>query len=358
MKKLDIYIIKNFLVSFVVLTSLFSLITIVFDVSEKIDDFLNADATVWMIIFEYYVSFVPYISMMLGPLFIFLTVVFLTSRMAMRTEIVAILSSGISYYRFIRPYMIATAILSVFVYGAYHYVLPMANKKRLAFENEHIRHAYRNYDKNIHMKLDNGDYIYLEHYNTKDSICYKFAMESFTDGELNFKLRTNRAVWNSKKKSWGLSNYFIRQIDGQDEYIREGVFMDTTIALVPQDFGRKDDAMENLTTPELEKFIEKEKKRGSPLIKQYEVKLYERTAKTVSIFVLVLIGICLSSRKTRGGTGLHIAFSIFLAVSYMFIEKVTTTYAINTGLAPIYGVWTPVVLYAFISAYLLYKAPK
>lgn len=358
MKKLDIYIIKNFLVSFITLTSLFSLITIVFDISEKIDDFISSEATVSMIILEYYVSFVPYIAMMLGPLFIFLTVVFLTSRMAMRTEIVAILSSGISYYRFIRPYMIATTFLAFLVYGAYHYVLPMANKQRLEFENTYLRNAYRNYDKNIHMKLDNGDYVYLEHYNTKDSICYKFSIEHFVEGNLLFKLRANRAVWNPKNKSWGLSNYFIREIDGDDERIRTGVFKDTTLALSPQDFGRKDDALENLTTPELEKYIEKEKKRGSPLIKQYEVKLYERTAKTVSIFVLVIIGICLSSRKTRGGTGLHIAFSIFLAVSYMFIEKVTTTYAINTGLAPIYGVWTPVVLYTIIAGYLLKKAPK
>lgn len=340
------------------ITGLFSLIAIVFDISEKIDDFLSCDATFMMIVTEYYVSFVPYIAMMLCPLFIFITVVFLTSRMAMRTEIVAMLSSGISYYRIIVPYLMGTLLLSFLVYGAYHYVLPMANKKRLSFENTYLRHTYRNVDRNIHMQLENGDYVYLEYFNSRDSIAHKFALEKFVNGELKMKLRASKAVWNTKTKTWGLSNYFIRKINGEYESIQEGVFKDTTIALSPTEFGRKDDALENLTTPQLKKYIAKQRKRGSPLVKHYEVKLYERTAKTVSIFVLVVIAITLSSRKSRGGTGYHFVFGLVLAISYMFVEKVTTTYAINTGLPAMFGVWIPVILYFFISIPLLLKAPK
>lgn len=359
MKKLDRYIIFQFLSSFFIGTSLFILIAIIFDAKEKLGDFLSGDATIEIIIYEYYLSFVPYIGMLLAPLFIFLSVIYCTSRLAMRTEIVAILNGGVSYYRFLRPYFVATTLLVILSFFIYHDILPRANKKRLDFENAYIRSPYSNTNRNINIQLNKNTIAYVQSFNSRDTIGYKFALEKYNDnGELTSKLNAPRIKWMSKSQSWFIPSYNLRKFNSDKEYYFKGSKLDTIIEMSPKDFGRKDDLLENLTTIELMSFIDKEVLKGSDLVPSYKVVLHERTAKAFVIYILVLIGVTLSAHKSRGGTGKHIVIGILLAVSYFFLGRVTVMYSMKAGLDPFIGAWLPNVIYGTIAVITLRLAPK
>ena len=335
------------------------LIIIVFDISEKIDDFLNTTATFGQIVSIYYLSFIPYIGMLLAPLFIFLSVVIFTSRTAMRSEFIAVLSSGVSINRILVPYIVASVLFACFSWLGYHYVLPHANKVRLDFENTYIRHKYRNTDRNIHFQDSPNTFVYFEHYNTQDSVGYKFALEKFNEqGELSYKLRSPRVTWNGKTKSWRISNYTIRHVSGLKEQLKHGTILDTSLNITPKDFSRKSDYLENLTTPMLKDFIAEEKIKGSGMIAHYEVKLYERNAYVFSIFILVIIGFSFASKKIRGGIGMQLIIALIVGFSYIFIAKICTIYAANAGLSPIVAVWFPNVLFGLLAARLLMRAGK
>ena len=355
MKKLDIYIIKKYLVSFLTIILVINSIAIVWDITEKLDDYIESNAPIRAII-SYYISFVPYITILLAPLFAFIAVVYFTSRMAGKSEIVAILSSGISFYRLLVPYLIAGTFLALVMFYANHYILPAANKKRLDFENTYIRNPYTSV--NIHMQMDEETFVYLRRINMLDTVGYKFALEKMKDGQLNYKLWANKIEWNDTAQNWVLHNYRSREYHPSGQVLKEGVKMDTSIALQPKDLGRKDDAMENLTTPQLIKRIEEEKLRGSDQLTGFLVKLYERSSSPFTILVLTILGISVSSRKSRGGIWVHISIGLSLAVSYIFVYRVTTVYSVNAGLPPIMGVWLPNILYGIISLYFLKIAPK
>ncbi len=359
MKRLDRYIITQFLSSFFIGTSLFILIAIIFDTKEKLEDFLGGDATIGMIIKDYYLSFVPYIGMLLAPLFIFLSVVYCTSRLAMRTEIVAILNGGVSYYRFLRPYFIATTLLVFMSYYIYHEILPKANKQRLDFENAYIRNPYNNTNRNINIQLNKQTIAYVQSFNSRDTIGYKFALEKYNEsGHLISKLNAPRIKWISKTNSWFIPSYKLRKFKNGKESFYKGSKLDTLIEMTPKDFGRKEDLLENLTTAELLSFIEEERLKGSDLVPAYEVVLHERTAKAFVIYILVLIGITLSAHKSRGGTGKHIVTGVLIAVSYFFISRVTVMYSMKAGLEPLLGAWIPNIIYGIIAFITLRLAPK
>ena len=357
--KLDRYIIKSFLAHFVLSLGFIMLIIIVFDISEKIDDFLRTQPSLWTIISDYYVSFVPYIGMMLAPLFIFISVILFTSRTAMRSEYIAVLSSGVSFYRILVPYLITSIFLAGLSWYGYHYLLPKANKVRLDFENKYVRRTFRNTDRDIHIKDSENTFVYFQSYNAQDSVGHKFAMEQFNDnGELQRKITSPRVTWNSKTGTWRIANYSYRKINGLEEKLGKGTILDTLLNITPEDFGRKADLLENLTTPELKELIVVEQMKGSDMISSYRVKLYERDALVFSIFILVIIGFSFSSRKVRGGIGLHLITGLIMGFSFIFLSKITTVYAQNMGLAPLAAVWIPNIFFSMVATYLLLKAPK
>jgi lipopolysaccharide export system permease protein len=356
--KLDLYIIKKFLGTYAFSILLIISVAVVFDISEKIDDFIEKEAPLNAIIFDYYLNFIPYFANLFSSLFIFISVIFFTSKMAYNTEIIAILSSGISFRRFLRPYVISATVLALFSFFLNNYIIPPANKVRLEFEEQYIRNQIRNRSKNIHKQILPGQYFYLQSYTVSSQTGYKFTLEQFEEGRLVSKLNADRLAWDSTKGKWSTNHYYIRNIHEDGDEIIKGKGLDTTLNILPEDFARRDNVVEAMTFTELNEFIRKQKMQGSESIIALDVHWHERFAFPFSAFILTLIGVSLSSRKRRGGIGIQIGIGIALSFSYILLMQVSTNITIGNGYSPFWGVWMPNIIYGFI-AYFLYRiAPK
>lgn len=334
------------------------LIAIIFDISEKIDDFIQGQAPLKAIVFDYYFNFIPFFVNLFSPLFTFIAVVFFTSKMAGNTEIVAILTSGVSFKRLLMPYMLSAAVIATLSFILNHYVIPHANQRRLNFENTYIRNKYRNTDMNIHRQIKPDEYIYFESYNNFENIGSRFSYEKMKNGKLVYKLMANQIAYDSLKNSWRVINYTIRTIDGLKEHIKMGESFDTTYNFTPEDFGTRLNNVETMNRPELNKFIAEEKMRGSDEIAFFELEKYRRTSMPFATFILTLIGVSMASRKTRGGIGLHIGLGMLVSFSYILFLQISTTFATNGNLSPLLAVWIPNIIYFFIALTLLKLAPK
>ena len=358
MKKIDSYIFRKFLGTFFFSISLIIIIVIVFDISEKIEDFIQKQAPLKAIVFDYYLNFVPYFVNLFSPLFTFIAVIFFTSRMAARTEIVAILSSGISFKRMLLPYFCAASVLALLSIYLNNSVIPEANKRRLDFENKYIFVPYRNQDINIHRQIEPGTFIYMERYNNIENTGYKFSLEKFDAGKLYYKLFSETIKWDSVLHKWEIKNYYARTIANMNEIINKGQKLDTTLNFLPKDFERKLGNIEAMNFEELNNFIEQEKMRGAGNIELYEIEKYRRIAFPFSTFILTLIAVSLASQKVRGGTGLHIGLGLLISFSYILFMQISTTFAAGGIIAPYIAVWIPNILYSFLAGYLFVKAPK
>jgi lipopolysaccharide export system permease protein len=357
LKRLDIYIIKKFLGTFFFALGLIILVSVVFDFSEKIDDFIEKEAPLNAIIFQYYLNFIPYFSNLFSFLFVFISVIFFTSKMAMHTEIVAILSCGISYRRMMVPYLIAASFIALLTFLLGHYVIPHSNVGRLNFEETYFKKSYRSPENNIHRQIEPGVFIYLDHYNTSADYGTKFSMETIKDGKLVSKLIADNIRWDTKLEKWKIHKYWIREINGLKETITEGMDMDTALNLNPEEFKRPHTIVESMTTPDLKHFIREELSRGKR-DKYYYIELYRRTASPFAVFILTIIGVTLSSRKVRGGMGMHIGFGIALSFSYILFMQVSKEFSVSGDLKPFVAVWIPNIIFTVI-AFVLYKiAPK
>jgi len=355
---LDRYILKKFIGTFVVSILLIILIVIVFDISEKIEDFLKPDITVHEIIFDYYLNFVPYFVNLFSHLFTFIAVIFFTSRMAARTEIVAILCSGISFTRFLRPYLIGAAIISLTSVFLNTYLIPIANKTRLEFMNKYIDKDYVFNGHDVHRQIAPGVYIYMEHYNSIDNTGSRFTIEKMQGMNLVYKLSAREIRWDSLKSKWSILDYYTRTINGKKEYLTKGTRKDTVLNLSPKDFSRAENRMESMTASELNVFIENEKMKGSDNVQLYEIEKYKRIAFPFATFILTLIGVSVSSRKVRGGIGRQLGFGIALSFIFIFFMQLFISYA-QSGVMPAYiAVWVPNAIFAVIAIYMLRRAPK
>lgn len=356
---IDWYIIRKFLGTFVYSILLIIAIAVVFDVAEKIDDFVESQAPLKAIIFDYYLNFIPYFAILYSNLFTFIAVVFFTSKLAYRTEIIAILSSGISYRRMLWPYMIGATMIALFSYAFLNYVVPNANKVRLDFEEHYVHNKPVSYNyRNIHKQVFPGVVIYMETYSNLSNTAYKFSIEKYVEGKLVSKLMADYMVWDSVKNKWSVRNYYIRNIDGLRENIIKGVSLDTNLNITPADFRRRVNVVESMNKRELDDFIQEQRLQGGENLEAYLIEKYKRVAQPFSTYILTIIGVCVSSRKSRGGTGLHIGIGMAFCFSYIVFMQFSSQFAISGTLNPLLAVWIPNILYAGIAYYLYRLAPK
>jgi len=358
MKKIDIYIIKKFLGTFLYAISLIIVIVIIFDISEKIDDFFESDATFKIIVFDYYLNFIPFFINLFSPLFTFIAVIFFTSKMAANTEIIAILNTGMSFRRMLLPYFIGAAVLASLSLYLNNSVIPHANQKRIAFEDTYIRNKFRNVDRNIHRQIGKETFIYFERFDNIRNIGYKFSLEKIENGELKYKLMADHIRWDTVSNKWGIENYFIRNINGMHETIETGSRIDTTLNFHPSEFGRRINDIQTMNYTELNQFIEQEQSKGSEKIVFYLIEKHRRFAFPFATFILTLIGVTIASRKVRGGIGLHIGMGLAISFAYILFMQISTTFATNANVTPMLAVWIPNILFGILGLYLLRIAPK
>lgn len=356
--KLDRYIMKKYLGSFVFALGLFTLISVVIDLVEKIDNVIRNNVPISDLIFDYYFNFIPYIDALLTPLFVFISVIFFTSQLAARTEIVAMLASGISFYRILVPYMWSALLVAGVHYYASNYLVPDANKKRLAFEYAHIHNPHRRYNKNVHLQVEKDRYVYMENYSNTDSTGYKFTYEVIENGKLIYKLRADRIRWNMEDSNWNVRNYVARTFTRDGELLATGAKLDTMFNFEPKDFEHRISLKEEMTTPELRKFIDLMLVRGADDVAYYWIELYRRTADPFTILILTVIGFSMASRKVRGGIGMHIVIGLLLGGIFVFSTRFFTTFTTNGNLPAIWGVWLPNVFFMLLAAIVAYRAPK
>lgn len=359
-KTLDIYIIKKFLGTFLLALVLIMGVAIIFDFSEKIDDFLEKQAPLKAIVFDYYLNFIPYFATLFAPLFTFISVILFTSRMAYNTEIIAILSSGVSFRRLLFPYFISALIIAGMTFILINFVIPHANLQRIEFEDKYYRNRNKQYTtRNIHRQVYPNVFAYMETYRSSAQIGSEFSLERFNDkGELESKLTASHIKWDTTLNKWSARYYVIRDIIDGKEYIRSGRRIDTTLTITPDDFARNDEFVATMNIIELNRYIKLLRLQGSEEIRLCLNEKHKRIANPFSVFILTLIGVSISSKKARGGIGMQIGAGLALSFSYIFFMQFATQFSLKGNLDPFVAMWIPNILYLIIAFVLYHKAPK
>ena len=359
LKRIDIYIIKKFLGTYFFAIVLVLAIAVVFDFNEKMDAFIRTEAPARAIIFDYYLNFIPYFANLFSPLFTFIAVIFFTSKLADNSEIIAMLASGMSFNRLLRPYMISAAIIALITFMLNSFIIPPASVKRLSFMNQYYKkNKYEEtYARNTQLMVEPGVIAYMERYDKALKTGYRFSLDKFEGKKLVSRL-TAKSIKYDTAYHWTIKDYMIRNIDGMEESITKGSEMDTIIHIEPSDILISRFDAEIMTTPELNTYIAKQKERGVANIKDFEIEYHKRFAMVVAAFILTTIGMALSSRKVKGGMGLNIGIGLGLSFSYILFSTVASSFAVNGLTSPMVAVWIPNVVYALIAAWLYHKAPK
>ncbi len=349
---IDFYITKKFLGTFFYSIALIISIATVFDISENLDDFLSKDIPSRDIIFDYYLNFIPYFSNLFSPMFTFIAVIYFTSKMAYDSEIIAILSSGVSYNRLMRPYIVSATVIALLSFILGNYVIPEANEGRVNFRNRYINQARIKNEINIHRQIEPGVYIYMTSFSA-NNIGSRFTLERFEDRRLVQKLSADNIRWDEETEKWIINNYWIRTFEDDRETITRGYRIDTTLNMTPGEFRLELDLMETLNTPELRQEIASMRSRGvNPVT--YDIELQKRFAMPFSAFILTIIGVSLASRKVKGGLGFHLGIGLLLSFSYILFQQISVVFAISGNVPTILAVWIPNLLYSLIALF-LYK---
>ena len=358
LKKIDIYIIKKFLGTFFFSILIIISIAIVFDLSENLDDFIEHDLSLSKIILEHYLNFIPYYVNLFLFLFVFISVIFFTSKMAINSEIIAILSSGISFNRLLLPYFISALVLAILSATLSNFIIPPANKVRLEFEGKYLHSRHYGNSKNIHKQISPGVYIYIEYYDIQTDIAHKFSIEKFENKKLVSKLFSNNARWDTTINKWNVSHYYIRQYKDTTDIISFGENIDTAINIYPIDFKRTITDVTTLNYWELNDFIAEQRMHGTENIDGFLLEKYRRIAFPFSTFILSFIGVSLSSRKKRGGTGINLGIGILISFSYILFMQISDQFSIKGNFPPLLSVWIPNIIFTIV-AYFVYRiAPK
>lgn len=358
MKIIDKYIIRKFLMTFLFSTLLFSLIAIFIDISEKIDDFIKRKPPLTTVIFDYYIYFLPWFYGLFGPLFVFLSCMFFNSKLAQNTEIIAILNSGTKYRNVLKPYfMVATMLVGFFIF-LNTWLIPICEKRKLAFEDEYIREKKTIQSQNLHVQIVPGTMMYIESFNYLDSTGSNLTIERFENGKVVQRIFANRLLWNKDKGMWKFENFKQRIFTADGEKLIRGTIKDTVLPIRPSEFIIKSQYISAMVNHELNDYIRGEREKGSSKLNTYYVELYKRIANAFSFFPLTLLAVAISSRKQRGGIGLHLGIGIFITLVYLLTVQVFSTLGITNVLSPALAVWLPVGAFAIVALLMIYKAPR
>ncbi len=355
---IDRYIIGKYIGTFLYTMAIFTVVAVIFDVSERLDDFLKYKAPLSKIVFEYYAGFIPFYLNFLSPLINFIAVIFFTAKMANQTEIVPILSGGMSFNRFLRPYFISATIIFLITLAFNIYIIPRTNKLKVGFENIYVKPLADNTKLSSHMQIDKNTFVYVESFDNDQKLGYNFILEIFDGKELKEVLIADRISWDSVDVKWKIHNYSIRTIDSLKETMTKGDLKDTTLDMSPRDFEIYDNLFTAMSNKELSTRIEKEKTRGTGLMVNLKLEKYKRYVYPFSAFVLTLMGVALSSRKVRGGIGLSLGMGIGLSFTYILFIQFATMFSLKGGLPPLLATLIPNIIFGVIAAYLIIKAPK
>jgi lipopolysaccharide export system permease protein len=354
LKKLDRYIIGKFISTFLFAIMVLAVISCVIDYSEKVDNIVSKKAP-FLTVVNYYKNFIPHITALLFPLFIFIATIFFTSKLAYKSEVIAMLSSGVSFQRFIRPYMIGAAMLCAVSLVANHWLIPVANKQRIAFEDKYINDDNFKYaTDNMHLGISKNVFVYLQNYNYSNNTGTHFTEEKIKGTLLLEKKMADYVTYDSVKKVWHLHNITIRTNDSNKETITHMPEQEVKYPFTPADLNRTDAIKEALTTSQLTTYIAAEQLHGRENLSSYFVEKERRTAQPFAGFILTIIGACIASKKVRGGGGLHLALGIVISALYIMFLQVSTTFATKADLSPFLAVWIPNIVFAGV-AYFLYR---
>jgi len=359
-KLIDVYIIRKFLGTFFFCMVLILTIAVVFDFAEKIDNFMEKQAPIKAIIFDYYLNFIPYFAMLFAPLFVFIAVIFFTSKMAISTEIIAILNSGMSFRRMMYPYFISALVIALLTFFLTNFIIPKSNVIRLDFEDKYYRSSSRRLTiENIHRMALKNTYVYMGTFNPLSQRGQNFTIEKFDDdGKLESKLSSSSVVYDTATHKWTAINYHLREIVGNQEIITKGKQLDTTLTLKPNDFSRDPRFVGTMTSAELEDYINLLRSQGSDELKLFLIEKHRRFANPFAVFILSLIGVTLSSRKIRGGIGMNIGIGLVLSFSYILFLQFASQFSLKGNLGPMLAMWIPNIIYTIVGLILYKLAPK
>ena len=365
MRKIDWYILKKFIVTFIFCMLLFTVIAVAVDSSEKTDDFVKANLTTSDIITKYYLGFVPFIWSLLFPLFVFIAVIFFTSRMATRSEVIAILASGTSYNRFLRPYLVGGVLLAALLWVGNRYWIPRANIIRSNFQTKFVdahdptkNRVETDCNRCFYRRIDTNTYIGIKGYDTATKSATSFFLERVKNNKVIYNLRGSPVNWDTTMRKWKLRNVIERIVDSAGEKENRYDTMNLDIGLKPIELRRDDYLKDKLTTPELIAYIRQEEERGTEGLNTYKVERYRRTATPAAVLLLTIIGAVIASRKNRGGSGMHMAFGIAIAALFIISDRFSTVFAIKGNFPPVIAAWLPNIVFAGIAYWLYRKTPK
>lgn len=364
MKILDWYIIKNFLVTFFYSIFLFTIIAVVVDISEHADDFVQSGLSAWQIFMQFYIAFIPHIIALLFPLFVFIAVIFFTSKLAGRSEFIAILASGVTYRRLLVPYFIGGFMLAVLLWFSNAYVIPRAEVKRLTFQINYIdNHSSYNdlnstFQRNTYFRIDSFTYAGIISYDTSRKRGGPFFIDEIKNNQLVYNLRAGNMNWDTAAHKWQLETVFERTIDGLKEHTTTTPKKFVNFNFKPFDLSRDEHAKDILTSPELNTYINQQEQRGAEGVNELKIENYRRVATPVAVILLTLIGAMVAGRKVRGGSGVHLAFGFVTAAIFIIMDRFSTIFSTKGSLPPGIAAWIPNMVFVFVAIYIYRKAPK
>lgn len=359
--KLDWYIIKKFIGTYLFSIILIMSISIVFDVNENLSKFAQYHAPLKAIVFDYYMNFIPYLANLFSALFVFIAVIFFTSKLAGNSEIIAMLSSGVSFKRLLRPYMFSCVLIAMLSYYLSAYVIPHGTVIRQNFETIYKNKKKNTAADNVQLQVDKGVIAYIQHYDNNSKRGYGFCLDKFQNKKLIDHMTANEIQYDTisdSKYHWKARNWKIRHLEGLREHITSGVEKDTVIQMEPTDLVYSKGQQETFTSPQLKDYISKQINRGSGNVVQYQVEYHKRIASSFASFILTIIGASLSSRKRKGGMGLYLGIGLALSFTYIMLQTISSTFAINASFPPMLAAWMPNILFAIIAYFCYRQAPN
>ena len=360
LSRLDRYIIAKFLGTYFFSIALIISIAVVFDINEHIDKYLSKNAPAKEIIM-FYVNFIPYYANLFSQLFVFISVIFFTTKLAENSEIIAMMSTGVSFKRLMRPYMISAAVICVltFVMGAY--IIPRGNVERVKFENTYRRRYAVTFTSNVQLEVDTGVIAYLSRYEDNVKTGYDFRLDKFVNKKMISSLQAAMIQYDTLSEEpnhWIIKNYTERDLKGMREVITSGGRIDSIINMQPQDLLIQKGQQQTLTNPQLAQYIERQKQRGFANIQAFEVEYYQRGASSFAAFILTAIGLSLSAKKRKNGMGISLGIGLLLSFAYIMFQTISATFAIQANFPPMLAVWIPNIVFMFIAVYCYKFAPK